>query len=419
MTIELKQRDLNLMFLSSGPIILIILAFIFSTPSEILRGLYEIIVFPDVLLIDYLAIGGPGATFVNAGILALIIIFLVWKFEVAITSSIISAILTLTGFAFIGKNILNVWPIFIGGYIYANYTKTPIKDVLPGVLFSTTLSPAVSYILFGFGLPFYITVPAALFVGISIGFVIIPLSKHLIHSHAGYNIYNIGFVGGLMGVVIASVFKGLGLETTSQYIVTTEYNIFLRNLLISFFLLFILVGYFENGKTFKRYSSVFKYSGRLLSTFIEELGYGIAYINIGVMGLLCILYVILVGGVFNGPVVAAVFTAAGFSPSGKNPANTIPILIGVYLTTVLKAFDVSSTSVVIAALFGTTLAPIAGVYGVIPGIIAGFLHLFISPNLSAIHSGLHLYNNGFSGGIVAMVMAPILETFFNKNEDIF
>lgn len=419
MTFELKRRDINLIFLASGPIMLILLAFIFSTPAEIIKGLYRIITFPDVLLIDYLAIGGPGATFFNAGSLALISIFFVCKFEVPITSSIISAILTLTGFAFMGKNIINVWPIFLGGYIYAKFTETPVKGVLAAVLFSTTLSPAVSYILFGFDLPFYIAIPAAIFVGVVIGFIIVPLSKHLIQSHAGYNIYNIGFVGGLIGIVIASVMKGFGLETTPQYIVTSEYSDFLRNLLIFFFLLFIFIGYLKNGRSFKRYNNVFKYSGRLLSTFIEELGYGIAYINIGIMGLLCIAYVVLVGGKFNGPVVAAVFTAAGFSPSGKNPANTIPILIGVYLTTLLRAFDVSSTSIVLAALFSTTLAPIAGVYGIIPGIIAGFLHLCISPNLSVVHSGLHLYNNGFSGGIVAMVMAPILETFFNKDENIF
>lgn len=419
MTFELKRRDLNLMFLATVPIIFIILAFIFARPAEIIKGLHRIVTFPDVLLIDYLAIGGPGATFFNAGSLALIAIFFVWRFEVPITSSIISAILTLTGFAFIGKNIVNVWPIFLGGYIYAKFTQSPIKDVLAVVLFSTTLSPAVSYLLFGFDLPIYIGIPAAIFVGIVIGFVVVPLSKHLIHSHAGYNIYNIGFVGGLIGIVIASVMRGFGLETTIQYIVTSEYSIFLRNLLILIFIFFIFIGYIKNGRSFRGYGNVFKYSGRLLSTFIEELGYGIAYINIGVMGLLCISYVMFVGGTFNGPVIAAVFTAAGFSPSGKNPANTIPVLIGVYLTTILKAFDVSSTSIVIAALFSTTLAPIAGVYGIIPGIIAGFLHLCISPNLSTVHAGLHLYNNGFSGGIVAMVMAPILETFFDKNEDIF
>ena len=136
------------------------------------------------------------------------------------------------------------------------------------------------------------------------------------------------------------------------------------------------------------------------------------------MGLICIAYVIIVGGNFNGPVLAAILTAAGFSPSGKNPKNVFPVLLGVYITTILNSFDVASTSIILAAIFAMTLAPIAGVYGFIPGVIAGILHLCISPNLSNIHAGLHLYNNGFSGGIVAMVMAPILETFFHKKEDI-
>ncbi len=415
---ELKRRDINLMVLAILPITLIALGFILDSPGDIFRGLVEIITTPDVLLQDYIAIGGIGATFLNSGLLSLICLFLVYILNVDLTGTVISSILTIAGFAFIGKNILNVWPIFLGGYLYSRYTKTKFKDIIAVIFFTTTLAPVVSMTIFGLDLPYYIGVPLASFLGMTVGFIILPLSKHLIHSHAGYNIYNIGFVGGLIGIVIASILRALGLEPITQYLVSSSYSNILKYIMIFYFLILIIVGYFKNGKSFKGYSSVFKYSGRLLSTFIEELGYGIAYINIGVMGLICILYVVIVGANFNGPVIAAILTAAGFSPSGKNPKNVIPVLLGVYITTILSSFDVASTSIVIAALFGTTLAPIAGVYGFIPGVIAGVLHLCISPNLSIVHGGLHLYNNGFSGGIVATVMAPILETFFNKKEDI-
>lgn len=418
-TIELKRKHLNLMILAALPVSMILIAFIFDSPRNIINGLYKIIMFPDVLLIDYLVIGGLGATFLNAGILSLICVYLIFKYDVHINNSVITSVFTIAGFAFIGKNIVNVWPIFLGGYLYAKYTKTHPRDILAIVFFATTLSPAVSMTALGLGLNYWISLPLATIIGASIGFTIVPLSKHLIHSHAGYNIYNIGFVGGLIGIVIASVLRAFGLEGETQYIVSTKWNGFLRNYLIFISLFLIGVGYWKNGKSFRGYMSVFKYSGRYLSTFIEELGYGVAYINIGVMSLLSILYVILVRGNFNGPVMAAVLTAAGFATSGKNLSNTIPILFGVFIVTLLKAFEVSATNVVIAALFATTLAPIAGVYGTIPGVIAGMLHMCISPNLSYIHAGLHLYNNGFSGGIVAMVMAPLLETFLNKKEDIF
>ncbi len=415
---ELKRRDLSLAVLLILPISLIITGLVLSSPREILTGYLKILSLPDVLLQDYLALAGPGAGFLNAGILGLIYIGLIYGLNVYVNSTVISSVLTLIGFGFIGKNILNVLPIFLGGYIYSRYTRSDFKSLLPIFCFGTTLAPVVSYSIFGFNLPLYKGLPLALLLGISIGFIIVPLSKHMIDSHAGYNIYNIGFVGGIIGMVLVSILRAFGLDTSTEYIVSSQYSKLLMYLMLANALVFIIAGYLLNKRSFKGYGSVFKYSGRLMTTFIEELGYGVAYINIGIMGLICIFYVRMVQANFNGPVVAAILTAAGFSTSGKNPANVFPVLLGVFLTTKLKAFDVASTSVVIAALFGTTLAPIAGVYGFIPGVIAGALHLCISPNLAVVHGGLHLYNNGFSGGIVAMVMAPILETFFNKKENI-
>ena len=69
-----------------------------------------------------------------------------------------------------------------------------------------------------------------------------------------------------------------------------------------------------------------------------------------------------------------------------------------------------------AALFGTALAPIAGSYGCIAGIVAGFLHVSVVANVFQIHNGLNLYNNGFSCGIVAGIMVPVLETFFKRKK---
>jgi hypothetical protein len=65
----------------------------------------------------------------------------------------------------------------------------------------------------------------------------------------------------------------------------------------------------------------------------------------------------------------------------------------------------------IAILFSTTLAPIAGNYGPIIGIIAGMSHMILVTNVGIIHGGINLYNNGFSGGIVAGVLIPIVDAF--------
>lgn len=128
----------------------------------------------------------------------------------------------------------------------------------------------------------------------------------------------------------------------------------------------------------------------------------------GIMGLIAIFYVVIINGTFNGPVLAGIMTVAGFSAYGKHPKNTIPIILGVYIAGIVTIYEVTSTSMIIAALFGTTLAPIPGGFGWIPGIIAGFFHVIVVTNIGVLHGGLNLYNNGFSGGIVAAMIVPAL-----------
>ena len=57
------------------------------------------------------------------------------------------------------------------------------------------------------------------------------------------------------------------------------------------------------------------------------------------------------------------------------------------------------------------LAPIAGRFGVIAGIVAGMLHTAIVMCTSQMYGGLNLYNNGFSAGWVAIIMVPAIESF--------
>jgi hypothetical protein len=72
-------------------------------------------------------------------------------------------------------------------------------------------------------------------------------------------------------------------------------------------------------------------------------------------------------------------------------------------------YEVDSTVLLLAALFGTTLAPISGHYGPLVGILAGMLHTAMVMNIGDLHAGMNLYNNGFSGGFIAAAMVPILD----------
>ena len=65
-------------------------------------------------------------------------------------------------------------------------------------------------------------------------------------------------------------------------------------------------------------------------------------------------------------------------------------------------------------LFSTCLAPIAGKYGWIGGLLAGFAHVAIVTHTGPLTGGMNLYNNGFASGFVAFFIVPILAEFIKE-----
>lgn len=404
-------RNISSLVMLLLSISLIILAFIVDSPQSLIKGQYNIIIAPDILLTDYIAVGGIGAAFLNAGLMGLINTIIVYMLRLPVNGLTIAAIFTVIGFSFIGKNIFNFWPIYLGGLIYSKLKKIKFRDIFIVLMFATTLSPVVSQIAFGINLPLNIAIPLGMAVGVLIGFLILPLSRQVIRFHDGYSLYNVGLAGGVLGTLIASLMRGTGIIFDTQNILSYEYSLHICLMLVILFGVFIIMGIFKDDDTLADYTNIFKYKGRAPTDFIKLEGEGATFLNMGIMGLICIIYVFLMKGAFNGPVIAGIFTVVGFSAFGKHPKNALPILTGVMLFSYFNIWESSSTPVIIAGLFGTTLAPVAGKYGFFAGIIAGALHLAISMNVGVVHGGFNLYNNGFAGGIVAGIIVPILNVF--------
>ncbi len=83
-------------------------------------------------------------------------------------------------------------------------------------------------------------------------------------------------------------------------------------------------------------------------------------------------------------------------------------MAGVLLGSLLNQVPLNDPSLQLAGLFGTTLAPFSGCFGWPAGVLAGFLHSSVVLHAGLPLSGMNLYNNGFSGGLVAIVLYPIL-----------
>lgn len=416
--ININKKDNNLIsenkkisILMILPVTMILLAFILDNPSNIMNGLSQIIIHPDILLTDYIEVGGIGAAFINSGILTLINIYILCKSKIKVNGISISAIFLIAGFSFFGKNIFNVWPIYLGGFLYSIYQGRKFKNVAIVSMFGTALAPLVNEIAYGCNLPAPFNIILGITVGILCGFVLPPLSSHFLRTHDGYSLYNIGFTAGFIGAIIMSIMKSYGFISESRLILSNEYDSILKIYLSSFFILLIVIGFYLNNKSFSGYRNIFWYSGRLITDFTQLVGFGITLINMGLLGLIGIIYVIISKGTINGPIIGGLLTIVGFAAFGKHPKNCIPILVGVYIGCLTKVWDVNSTTLIISALFGTTLAPIAGEYGWFSGILAGFLHLSLVMNVGYLHGGINLYNNGFSGGIIASLLVPIIDAF--------
>jgi hypothetical protein len=58
--------------------------------------------------------------------------------------------------------------------------------------------------------------------------------------------------------------------------------------------------------------------------------------------------------------------------------------------------------------------PIAGQFGWLFGIVAGFLHAAVVLVVGEPCGGYNLYNNGFSAGLVALVMVSLIQGFLRS-----
>ena len=379
--------------------------------SEMFSGFADIVLSPTILITDFLKVGGLGATFINVALVGFMNIYLMHRYRLKINGVLIAAFFTVLGFSFFGKNMYNILPIYLGGYLYTKYQKISFKDIIVVIMFGTALAPLISEISFSGILDLLPGMIVAMVVGVFIGFVIVPLSSHMLKFHDGYNLYNIGFTSGIIGTVLTSVLRSFGIKVEPVNIIAEQNNIIIIVLVVTILAGLFLIGMLINKKALLEYPHILKYRGRLITDFTHLVGYGVTFINMALIGLLSLAYVLLIGGVVNGPVLAGIFTVVGFGAFGKHPKNILPVAFGVIATAMFFGYELNSTGIIISVLFSTTLAPIAGTYGPIIGFLSGVMHMILVTNVGVVHGGINLYNNGFSGGIVAGVLIPVVDAF--------
>lgn len=395
-------------------IVLIIIGFYLSPLQEILSGLLRIILTPSVLLTDYFALGGIGATLINSGTLMFLSVLLGQKSKTAMNGSLIAATFTVGGFAFLGKNIYNVSSIVLGVYLYSLIKKERFSKCIAVALYGTALAPVISQISFGMGINPFLSILLGNITGIMIGLILPPLAAGFANFHKGFNLYNIGFTAGVVGMIIMSVFRAVGYNHQTVLNVTDKTNIYIVLFLAFYFTSMCLSGIILCKNDYSGYARLLGRNIKTSTDFVDLDGFGPVLLNMGVLGFLSSAVVLICRAPLNGPVIGGIFTVVGFGAFGKHLRNTIPVMLGVLLGYSLTGVPLDTTGAMVTLMFSTTLAPIAGTFGLGAGVVAGLLHMALVSNTSYLHGGMNLYNNGFTGGFVAAVLANLLQEFKKK-----
>lgn len=391
--------------------LLLITGLICSDMSKFLEGFRTILYASDVLITDYFSIAGIGPTLVNVSAVTLITLLLMYFNKMPMHSGGVVTLGLMSGFSFFGKNIFNMWFILFGTYLYCFVKRERFSKYLTYSLLSTALGPLISTTFFSDGICAK-GVLTSVACGVLIGFVMPLLAIHTEKLLHGLNLYNGGFALGLLALIIVPILKSYGFQFTPVLHWSTGKNFEIGVFLYLCCALLILGGYLEDRKNaVHNYFTILKRPGAPKDDFIELDGMGAVLINMGVNGAIGISYILLVGGSLNGPTIGGILTIVGFSAKGKHARNIIPVMLGVALGGLTKQWSPAEPSAQLAALFGTTLAPVSGAYGILAGIVAGFIHSSVVLHAGLGYSGVNLYNNGFAGGVTSIVMYSVLSSF--------
>lgn len=406
---------------------------------------YLILISPCPLVTDYFAIGGLASAMLNAGACGMACFLAMVLLKGDSQPNTLAGYFLVVAHCFYGLNFLNMWPCFSAPFLYLKLKKLDFKRNLHICMFATSFGPFISEFLFRytqrdtytFGVANLTLSGIALAVGFALvlGFAVPAILPGAKSWHKGYNLYNGGLAFGMFGFFVFNfMYKTMGISAPEAHSYTNEiYETFGRNyhlyatvFFLIVFLICIAIGFNLNGKTFKGYYKLTKDTG-FNSDFAEKYGMPLCLINIGVYGIIFLIYINIItiftsGAGFTGPTIGVILAALTFTAMGQHPKNVWPILIGyvmLYLVTIFFCqingrditWSISTQGYINGVAFATGLCPIVGRYGIRAGIIAGMMCASMCTATRDLHGGFVLYNGGFTSGITALVLVPILEHY--------
>ena len=391
----------------------ILLGFILASPSEVLEGMLIIFTSANILVTDYIYIAGIGPTFVNVGIMGLLTIIVLVAADKQPHGLDMGIMGLATGFAFFGKNPLNMIPILIGSILYCKFSKQTLQQNITPALLGNALAPAVSQLAHIDAIPTYYGVVLGVFMGVFIGFTISPLSAWFRRAHEGLNLYNVGFTAGVFAIALMALYANLGITFEPRAYWSSGYNMHLSIFLFVVSTYFLVCGLMADTGEWVPLKELWHVN-------TEDLDYykwyrEKSYLAMAALGYASLLFMFAMRAEYTGLAIGAILSVIGFGAFGKSLKHVIPIVVGTLIADFANFLSfgeaLNENGSLVAIIFSTCLTPLSKKYGWKWGVLAGYLHLSLATNIGIFHGGMNLYNNGLAAGFVAMLLLPIMNAF--------
>ncbi len=360
----------------------------------------------DPLTTDFIAVGGLTACLCNILLILILDLVLLFICQPSTFGNSFFAVFMHVGFSWFGITVLNSFPIILGVYLYARFTKEAFSDFFAIAVLAPAMGPVINYLAFYFGLTPWLSYPLAFAVGLFIGFVSVPIAKNASGLHKGYTLYNQGFTSGIIVTIFVSIIRFFGYKPDQAAVLSQGEGRPVAYAYLLFSLALIAISLLHDKENLAKYKKLLQHTG-LNANYTQLFGSDVSLLNMGIMGVVSFFYVLIFRGEFTGPVIGSIISVTAFASKGKHLRNSLPIMLGVSLAYILGGKDPGSTACLSACFLGSSLAPIAGDFGILAGLLAGSTHAMLLPNIVTVQAGMNLHNNGISSAVVAAFLVPI------------
>ena len=400
-------------------------AFFMPDRAQMISGFWTILSSPAKISTNYFDLGGYAATFLNMGLVGVVLLALYVVFKATCNNVSTFAFILTVGFSSWGMNVINILPSMLGVVLYCLVKKEKMN--VNAMIFSTGIAPLLSDLLVrypnaevvGFNLPGLVV---TLIVGVFIGFLIPAGLGHAPQVHKGFDLYSaavpVCFIAFFLN---ATLYKTMGIDlpgVTSDLTVASQSTV---NIFCAVVFGLCVVGALAMGCKPKDYVKLLT-SKDHVANISGTMGREVFLMNVGIYGLFILAYYNAIGASFNGVTFGIIFCMLCTCNSGSTPANVWPIMAGYVLFSAAfgwlsalaggtYAMTINAQAIAIGLCFANGLSPVASKYGWFWGIVAGGLHFLLVTSVPNMHGGYCLYNGGFTAAVICVLMIPVLEKF--------